>query len=238
MREAFLGITIKALDEDARRIEGWATRPEIDRVGDQVMPKGAVYKLPIPFLLDHNHLHAVGEVDRVEVSDAGIKFWAHIKRIAEPGEVKDLCDKAWSLIKNGLRKAVSIGFKPLRSERLDSGGLRFTGWEWLELSAVSVSAVRGAVITGAKDFRYGEKAVTVIPRDYEQEEADALRSSKAHVTMGTAMQMVDGLMHATKAHVSRRLDEVTGPLLDLVAEQAMQLGDLRARLDKIEGDQR
>lgn len=159
MNRAFVALEIKALDDDARQIEGWATTPEIDRMGDIVLPKGAEYKLPIPFLLDHDHSQVVGEVERVEVSDKGIKFFAHIKKIAEEGEAKALCDKAWSFIKNGLRKAVSIGFRPLEFDVLPNGGLKFTSWEWYELSAVGIPAQPSAVITDRKSYSLGERYV-------------------------------------------------------------------------------
>lgn len=159
MNRAFVALEIKALDDDARQIEGWATTPDVDRMGDIVLPKGAEYKLPIPFLLDHDHSQVVGEVERVEVSDKGIKFFAHIKKIAEEGEAKALCDKAWSFIKNGLRKAVSIGFRPLDFDVLPNGGLKFTSWEWYELSAVGIPAQPSAVITGTKSYSLGESFV-------------------------------------------------------------------------------
>lgn len=159
MNRAFVAFEIKALDEDARTIEGWATTPDVDRMGDIVMPKGAEYELPIPFLLDHDHSQVVGEVERVEVTDKGIRFWASIKKIAEEGEAKSLCDKAWSYIKNGLRKAVSIGFRPLDFDVLPSGGLKFTSWEWYELSAVGIPAQANARITGAKSYSIGDKFV-------------------------------------------------------------------------------
>lgn len=150
MDRAFLTLDIKAASDDQRLIEGIATTPDADRVGDIVMPKGAVYKLPLPFLLDHDHKQAVGTVERVEVTGSGIKFWARIAKITEPGDAKDLCDKAWALVKHGLRRAVSIGFRPLESEMIPNGGTRFNRWEWLELSAVSVPANAGASISAAK----------------------------------------------------------------------------------------
>ena len=33
MNRAFVALEIKALDDDARTIEGWATTPEVDRMG-------------------------------------------------------------------------------------------------------------------------------------------------------------------------------------------------------------
>lgn len=163
MNRALVRFDIKALDDDARTIEGWATTPEVDRVGDIVLPKGAEYDLPIPFLLDHDHSQVVGEVDRVEVTDKGIKFWASIKKITEEGDAKSLCDKAWSYIKHGLRKAVSIGFRPLEFDVLPSGGLKFTSWEWYELSAVGIPAQPGAKITGTKTFAVGDTYVAEDP---------------------------------------------------------------------------
>lgn len=168
MNRALVRFEIKALDDDARTIEGWATTPEVDRMGDIVLPKGAEYELPIPFLLDHDHSQVVGEVERVEVSDKGIKFWAHVKKIAEEGDAKALCDKAWSYIKNGLRKAVSIGFRPLDFDVLPNGGLKFTSWEWYELSAVGIPAQPSAKITGTKSYSIGD---TFIAEDPEIPEA-------------------------------------------------------------------
>lgn len=170
MNRALVRFEIKAMDDDARTIEGWATTPEVDRMGDIVLPKGAEYELPIPFLLDHDHSQVVGEVERVEVSDKGIKFWAHIKKIAEEGDAKALCDKAWSYIKNGLRKAVSIGFRPLDFDVLPNGGLKFTSWEWYELSAVGIPAQPSAKITGAKSYSIGDKFVAEDPEIPERKD--------------------------------------------------------------------
>lgn len=159
IKSATIDLHVKAVSEDERRIEGWATKPDEDRMGDVVMPKGAVYKLPLPFLLDHDHSKAVGQVDKVEVTDKGIKFWAHIKKISEEGEAKKLTDYAWSLIKNGLRSSVSIGFRSLDAEQIpNSYGVKFKKWEWLELSAVTVPALAGADITAIKSV--GETFVT------------------------------------------------------------------------------
>lgn len=164
--KAIIALNVKAIDEDKRQIEGWATRPEEDRVGDVVMPRGAAYKLPIPFLLDHDHRKAVGEVDRIEVTDKGIRFWAHIKKIAEEGEVKKMCDDAWALVKNGLRKSVSIGFRPLDVEQIpNSYGIKVNRWEWLELSAVTVPALASASITSVKNFDSASSFTTVCDED-------------------------------------------------------------------------
>lgn len=169
MNRAFVDLEIKALNEEQRTLEGWASTIDEDRMGDIVMPRGASYKLPMPFLLDHDHKQVVGEVNRVEVTDKGIKFWAQIKKIGEEGEAKALCDKAWSYIKNGLRRAVSIGFLPKEFEALPNGGLKFTSWDWYELSAVGVPAQANATIDGFKSYDMNGKFVAEVPDEIPAE---------------------------------------------------------------------
>jgi HK97 family phage prohead protease len=160
MNKAAINIGVKSVSEDERRIEGWATRIEEDRMGDVVVPRGVVYKLPLPLLLDHDTSKAVGQVDKVEVTDKGIRFWAHIKKIAEDGDAKRLTDYAWDLLKNHLRSMVSIGFRALDTEQIpNSYGIKFKSWEWLELSAVSIPAQPLAAITAIKSV--GDIFVTV-----------------------------------------------------------------------------
>jgi hypothetical protein len=153
MDRAFSSVTIKNVSEDRREFEGWASTPTTDRQNDQLMPEGARFELPLPFLLDHDHEKVVGEVYRAEASKAGIRFWARIRKIAEPGAAKDLVDYAWALIKNKLRPVVSVGFRPLEYEHLEGGGLRFLTWEWYELSGVGVAAQPEAKITATKTAR-------------------------------------------------------------------------------------
>jgi hypothetical protein len=150
MDRAFANLTIKNVSEDRREFEGWATTPTTDRQNDQLLPEGAEFQLPIPVLLDHNHTQVCGEVYRAEVSKAGIRFWARVRKITEPGAAKDFVDYCWALIKNSLRPMVSVGFQPLEYERLDNGGLRVTKWSWYELSAVAIGANPDAKVTATK----------------------------------------------------------------------------------------
>lgn len=202
MNRAFVALSIKAVDEDARQLEGWASRVEEDRMGDVVMPRGVKYELPLPFLLDHDHKQAVGEVDRVQITDDGIKFWAHIKKISEPGEVKDLTDKAWALVKNGLRRAVSIGFRPKEYEPLKGGGLKFTSWEWLELSAVSVPAAPGAKITGSKSMTGGEYT-TVDPETIKSIDQEQRAAMAPPVEPEIPAQPMDKAVTGKTVHVAK-----------------------------------
>lgn len=150
MDRVFGTLSVKVLDEEQRIVEGIASTPTIDRMGDIVEPLGAEYSLPIPFLIDHDHSEAIGEVELAEVTRAGIRFRARVRKIAEPGLAKDMVDRGWHLLKHGLRKAVSIGFRPLEFDQLPGGGIRFRKWEWFELSAVTVPANAEATVTGVK----------------------------------------------------------------------------------------
>lgn len=151
MDRAFSKVSIKAVSEDRREFEGWASTPTTDRQLDELVPEGAVFELPLPFLLDHDHTKVVGEVYKTEVSKRGIKFWGRITKILEPGAAKDLCDYAWQLIKNKLRPVVSVGFRPLEWEAVgNGGGLRYLKWEWYELSGVGIAANADCRVTGAK----------------------------------------------------------------------------------------
>ena len=151
-------INVKAHEESGGRIvRGWATRPQEDRDGDIVIPRGVKFSLPIPFLLDHKSDRAIGSVDEVSISDDGIQFVASVREIDNDTEVARACDNAWELLKSGLRSHVSIGFRTLAYEPRDRGGLIIKEWEWLELSAVTIPANPGAEITALK--KYGGGAV-------------------------------------------------------------------------------
>lgn len=151
---AYSWIEVKSVDEESRTIEGIASSPSIDRVGDIVEPMGARFKLPLPLLLDHHHDEQVGHVEFAQPNKDGIPFKATIKKVPETGEVQKLVDKAWHLVKYKLRSAVSIGFRAMEGgvELLKTGGYRFTDWEWYELSLVSIPAQPDAILTSIKSF--------------------------------------------------------------------------------------
>ncbi len=151
-RHADLALVVKSLDQEQRLVEGWASTPAVDRIGDSMDPEGARYHLPLPLLLDHDHKNQVGHVIDAKTSPDGIRFTARFPKITEPGAVKDAVDKAWHLVKHGLRSAVSIGFRPrVGGMEPIKSGYRFSEYDWVELSLVSVPANAAAVITGVRN---------------------------------------------------------------------------------------
>jgi HK97 family phage major capsid protein/HK97 family phage prohead protease len=153
LNRAYSILHVKRVDDDARVIEGIATTPSPDRLGDVVEPMGAKFSTPMPLLWMHDSSKPVGQVTFAKATKQGIPFKARIERTSEPGTVKDRLDEAWQSVKLGLVKAVSIGFRSIgRPELMKEGGLRFTSWEWLELSLVSIPANSEATITSVKSI--------------------------------------------------------------------------------------
>jgi HK97 family phage major capsid protein/HK97 family phage prohead protease len=151
---AWSTLTVKSMDGEQRTIEGVASTPTVDRMGDIVDPMGAIFNVPMPLLWQHKHDQPVGHVTFAKSKHDGIQIKAKIVRIDEPGELKNLVDKAWQAVKHGLVKGLSIGFKPLEDgvQLLNTGGFRFNKWSWYELSLVTVPANNEATITIVKSL--------------------------------------------------------------------------------------
>ena len=101
-------------------------------------------------LWQHNAEKPVGTVEFAKPTQSGIPFKARLAKIDEPGTLKDRVDEAWQSLKAGLVRAVSIGFRSIEHSYMESGGVHFLKWEWLELSLVTIPANSDAVITAVK----------------------------------------------------------------------------------------
>lgn len=152
MNRAYGVLDIKSVDDELRIIEGIASTPTPDRMGDVVEPKGAKFKLPLPLLWQHKTDSPVGHVEFAQATDAGIPFRARIAKIEDAGELKNSVDKAWQAVKAGLVRGVSIGFRSLENAFLKEGGIHFKTWEWLELSLVTIPAQSEANIQTIKSI--------------------------------------------------------------------------------------
>ena len=179
---AYAFIDIKSVNEEERIIEGIASTPSTDRMGDIVNPLGAKYTLPLPFLWQHQHDKPVGHVIEAEATAAGIRFKAKIAQTDEPGTLKDLLDFAWQSIKMKLVGAVSIGFSPIKYAFLKEGGIEFDEWDWFELSAVTIPAQAEATITAVKSIDAGlRKAAGRPDPEIPQRDAPAASGTKSRV---------------------------------------------------------
>lgn len=164
MNKAYTFLTCKKFedDDDYLHIEGMASTPTPDRYGDVVEPKGARYKTPMPLLWQHEHDKPVGTVTFAKPNDKGIPFKAQIPKIKEEGKLKERVDEAIQSLKYGLVTAVSIGFTAdhEKVEIMEEGGYRFTDWEWLELSLVTIPANSEAMLSAVKKFDTQRKAAS------------------------------------------------------------------------------
>ena len=153
MNRAYGVLEVKNINEESRTISGIATSISPDRMGDVVEPKGAKFSLPIPLLWQHFSSMPIGHVTEAKVTPSGIKVTAQLVKTDMPGALKDRLDEAWQSIKLGLVRGLSIGFRALKYAFMeDNGGVRFSAWEWLELSAVTIPANAEASIQTIKSF--------------------------------------------------------------------------------------
>lgn len=159
---AYSILDIKSLNDGERLIEGIASTPSPDRMGDIVDPMGATFALPMPLLWQHNHDEPIGHVEFAKPTKNGIPFKARIAKVDEAGVLKERLDEAWQSIKAGLVRAVSIGFRPLEYSFIEGGGVHFKQWEWLELSAVTIPAQSEALITAIKSFDAEHRAAAPV----------------------------------------------------------------------------
>ena len=156
-----LTVTKSEESSDGRIIDGIATTPSTDRVGDIVEPLGASFTLPLPLLLHHDSTQPIGEVFYAKATKDGIRIKARIAQTTEPGTLKDRLDEAWQSVKIGLIRGLSIGFKAIEVADIQgTWGQRFTKWLWLELSAVTVPANQDASILAIKAIDTAESAAS------------------------------------------------------------------------------
>jgi len=153
LHRAYSVLNVKTVDPERRTLEGIATTPTMDRIGDVVEPLGATFAPSLPLLLFHDTRLPVGSVTFQTPTKDGIGFRATLPVTAGIStRLRERIDEAWDSVKAGLIRGVSIGFRPLQDgiEILKSGGLRFTKTEILELSLVAIPANADARIETIK----------------------------------------------------------------------------------------
>jgi len=153
LHRAYSTLEIKAApDADGRRLfTGIATTPVVDRGGDIMEPRGAMFQLPIALLWQHDKLAPIGWITDARVSDKGIDVQGEIASMDETGRLKDRLDEAWQSMRAKLVRGLSIGFQPLESTRIgDTYAHRYVKWLWLELSAVTIPMNGDCSITAIK----------------------------------------------------------------------------------------
>lgn len=242
MNRAYSLLEIKELDEESRRITGIASTPTTDRAGDIVLPEGAVFKLPLPLLWQHNASQPIGWVIEAKITKAGIEIVAEIAQ-----GVHDDIERAWKYIKAKLVRGLSIGFKGIEVEPIpNSWGVIFEKWEWLELSAVTIPANADANIQSIKQFDTNAPAA---PGDPERSTKAAPGASgkttkvnlrpKEATTMKSIAEQIEAL-EKTRLEKATRMNAVMQKSMDEgrstdTAEQE-EFDTLEQEITAIDGD--
>ncbi len=247
MNRAYAVLDIKSMDDDLRIIEGVASTPTADRMGDIVDPMGAKFSLPMPLLWQHQASKPIGEVYFAKATKAGIPFKARIAKTDEPGTLKDRLDEAWQSIKLGLVRAVSIGFKSLKYSIMDDGGYEFSEWEWLELSAVTIPANAEATITSIRSFDLEQRAASGRALEVEHHPAGASARKKQPIVKAkeatpmakkTIAEQISAF-EATRATKAARMQELMEACAEkgetLSAEAQQEYDDTLAEIESIDG---
>src|SRR5262245_26564498 len=250
MNRAYSILTVKTVDDEAREITGMATTPAPDRLEDVVEPEGAQFKLPLPLLWQHDSGQPIGQVTHAKVSKAGIEIVAKIAK----GVTAEI-DRCWALIKAGLVPGLSIGFKPIEHEYIkETKGIRFTKWDFLELSAVTIPANAECTIATVKHaFREGGRSIdtalraapgqakprTVVHLNPPGASGQSKPKSAQEGAMKTIAEQIAAL-EAKRAANAARMDEVMKKSLDedrtSTAEEQEEFDNLSTEVEAIDKD--
>jgi HK97 family phage prohead protease len=129
-----------------RQVRVIASDGSIDRMGDILEPRGAELdafrKNPI-VLGQHDAAMPIARCSSIGVDGGAVVAVIDFP----PLGINERSDEYLALIKAGVLSAVSVGFLPIEREAIRStGGWRYTAWELLELSCVSVPANENALV--------------------------------------------------------------------------------------------
>jgi HK97 family phage major capsid protein len=218
MHQAYSLLEIKAVDREQRVIEGIASTPSPDRGDDVMVPAGAQYSLPQPFLWQHGE--PVGEVFSADVKKDGIYIKARFSKLAEsaPDSLKERIEKAWHSVSAipPLARGLSIGWKGIDGEPIPGTPyFRWLKWIWGETSIVTIPMNVDATITNVKSF---DQAATGPHPPGDTGTSTVVRLQKAAPPMTIAEQITQ--WSNTRAPKAARMSELmtksaeTGQTLD------------------------
>jgi len=172
-------------NKDTITVTGMASTSDIDRVGDIIVPdawtKGGLdnyVKNPI-ILFNHNYNNPIGKGTEFKVTDKGLEITAEISK-ADP--------RVATLVEQGILKTFSVGFRVKDADYMEeTGGLKITDVELIEVSIVSIPANQSAVFEVVKSYNSQEfdefKKGLTVPTLPDTGNKEALPSSKENVKM-------------------------------------------------------
>lgn len=239
MEKAYSTLTLKTVDKEKRIIKGVASTIAPDRAMDVVEPHGIIFDLPIAFLWQHDHAKPIGNVVSANRTSKGLEIEVQIANIKEAGSLKDQVEHAWSAIKEGLVRGLSIGFRPLEYDIRTGGGIHYTAIEVFEISAVTIPCNAQATITDIKmavDKTHKNRTVAV-----KLNNGNGGVKLSPVVEENTALNFDDSLSHEAKllaAILAHATVEIRKNMLDKYAKEfgAVQANKVRLMADSLRGD--
>lgn len=222
LHRAYSVLTVRNFDPALRTLEGIASTPSPDRMGDIIESTGATFGASLPLLLFHDTRQPVGTVTLQAPTPDGIAFRATLPTVAAAGRLRDRIEEAWESVKAGLIRGVSIGFRPLADgiEMLKGGGLRFTKIEILELSLVAIPANADARIDTIKAI-----------------DAPHLSRSPAMRTTQTTLEQIQGftsMRGAKAARMTELMGDAGAAGVTLDETQSAEYDALQADVDSLD----
>jgi HK97 family phage prohead protease len=151
----------EASADGIRRIKGYASTKDLDRVKDVVLPSAfretidTFMKNPIVFF-NHNWNEGIAKVTNLSIDENGL--WVECEWPAKG--TSQLADQVWSMIEQGIYRAFSFGFKILADQDVSKDPSTpadriITKLDLLEVSVVTVPANANATFSLAKGLAWG-----------------------------------------------------------------------------------
>ena len=211
-----IGFTVKAVadDDEVLQIEGFANTTTVDRVGDIILEeawtKGGLdnyLKNPI-ILAYHNHSRPIGKMVDYSVNNKGLKVTAEILKSA--GEV-------YSLIKSGVLKTFSVGFRTREADYdTDTDLFVIKDLELMEVSVVSIPANADSIFSVKKSFETDEE-YTSFKAEFNKDTSTVI----AEEVSNDNSDIEENIMPQTKAEIEAELRaEIEKEINDEAARKA------------------
>lgn len=133
-----------------RTIAGYASTREVDRAGEVVEPAAfrdsltTFLRNPILTYM-HNWADPIGRVTDAVIDERGLAITAQLSKTA---------DKVWTLIEEGVLRALSIGYDVLE-EHFDAGVNHITKLRLYEVAVVSIPANQHCLFSVSKALCHG-----------------------------------------------------------------------------------
>jgi HK97 family phage prohead protease len=148
-------MTIQHKNFDVERKDGWivASTPTVDRDADRVMPLGMRlenYKANPVIMYGHQYgepWSLIGRAADIQVDADGIRILPELREPVNDADPMCIIRALWD---QGLLKAASIGFNPLRYADNPFGGKDISESELLEISLVPIPANQTALRLAVK----------------------------------------------------------------------------------------